>query len=1288
MQFLLYSKVMAKGAGMPVKISPYIWPNEYVLGMLHPVIRAWFTSKYASFTDVQRRAIPLIHRGKSVLMMSPTGSGKTLAAFMSAINELFILASEGRLENKVYVVYVSPLRALSNDIKRNLEEPIEGIKEIAEELGIEIPEIRYLVRTGDTKQSERAKMLKKAPHILITTPETFAIVITSPKFRQLMKDVKYIIVDEIHELCSSKRGVHLSLAMERLQEYVGKPIVRIGMSATQAPIEEIAKFLAGGEVVGGKWTPRDVYIVKSSFQKDIDILVHSPGDLVKEGPEVVNARMYELLRRYIEDHRTTLVFTNTRSGAEAVSYKLKEVGVEGVGTHHSSLSPEVRLKVEEDLKKGRLKAVVTSTSLELGIDIGYVDLVCEIGSPKSISRGIQRIGRSGHAISATPKGRFIAINRGDLIECAVIAKCAKMGKIDRVRIPENSLDVLAQHIVGMSLERKWGIDEAYRVVRRAYPYRNLPYEEFLLVLKYLGGEYKELESLNVYRKIWVDFEEGVFGRKKGSRVIYNLNVGTIPEETKYAVVLRDQRRVVGYLSEDFAMELKSGDIFVLAGTTYEFLGFKGTKIYVREAPGRRPTIPSWVGEMLPRSYDLSIEVLKFRERLEREIREYLVGKKTKKDVLDFLMREYYLDHRAAEVLFEFSLDQVLFSGYIPSFQNLVIEHYRESSRRNHIVFHFPFGRKVNDALSRAYAAAMASQYGINVRVTVTDDGFMLTTEEPVYLSEEDVTRLVTPESIEEILKASIRNTELFNQKFRHCAVRAFMILRNYKGHEISAKSQYIKAMMLLEASKKFEEGHPIFMETYREILTQHMDVDGAKEVLKNISSGLWRVRVLPPTETPMPFSHEIIASGYEDVVLMEDRALVLRRLLQRIKTRIAEKEVEFKDLDYLENYYKLKRGLIIKGLRKEDLLELLERVGFIPLTGSENIYERFMVSERTLRRWINELIEEGAVSIISPRRRRYITLKKYEKFFSILLKRPKEVDMEEVERLISSWNEGKRDKDALRRISQLESMGVVEVYKLTERGIPLFRMKKPIKDKVSPVEAYKFVITKLLYSHGPLTVDEIRVKLRAPEEHTEHIKRALTELEQNGIIVRGLFRAFDEVQYMLRSDYEVLKRRPILEHAVLRYILEKSSSRDHARAHSNTVSYKIINALKQSIMEQKTSVLMVNRRGEIEEVSLNIRACDLLRDLERDVDDIIGIIGPGDSIGGIFTGYRDDLHNLVAGRCVIAHLKDGALTPAEGVDESTIRYVIERLKSKTGAEKCTKMLNMEDLSSVSKDISR
>ncbi len=1242
---------------MGVKISPYVWPDDYVLGMFHPIVRMWFMRTYSSLTDIQRRAIPLIHKGKSVLMISPTGSGKTLAAFMSAINELFILASNKALENKVYVVYVSPLRALSNDIKKNLEGPIEGIKKLAEDFGLEIPEIRYFVRTGDTKQYERSKMLKKAPHILITTPETLSIVITSKKFRELLKDVKYVIVDEIHELCSSKRGVHLSLSLERLQEYVGKPIVRIGMSATQAPVEEIARFLVGGEVKNGVWVPRDVYIVKSTFQKDLEILVHSPGDIVTEGPEAVNRKMYEMLIDYIKRHRTTLVFTNTRSGAEAVSYKLKELGLESVGTHHSSLSPEVRLKVEDDLKNGKLKAVVTSTSLELGIDIGYVDLVCEIGSPKSISRGIQRIGRSGHAVHAKPKGRFIAISAGDLIECAVIARCAKMGKIDRVRIPENSLDVLAQHIVGMSLERKWHIDEAYHVVKRAYPYRNLSYDEFLSVLEYLGATDERLENLNVYRKIWVDFKEGVFGRKKGARVIYNLNIGTIPEETKYAVVLYDKKKIVGFLSEDFATELKHGDIFVLAGNTYEFLGFKGTRVYVRPAPGKRPTIPSWIGEMLPRSYDLSIEVMKFRESVEDLVKKVLNGRISKEDVIKYLMKEYYMDKKAANVIFNLFKNQILTAGFVPSFRSITIEHYIDEYGKYHIIFHYPFGRKVNDALSRAYAAAIGAKHRISVGITVTDDGFMLTLPKMIVLDEETIKELVTPENIEQILKDSLRNTELFNQRFRHCAVRAFMILRNYKGYEISAKNQYLKAMNILRASKELEKTHPVFIEAYREILTQHMDINGAKAVLSNIISGKWKLRVILPTDVPMPFSHEIIATGYEDVVLMEDRATVLRKLLQKVKTKVLQENVEFKDVDYLDRYFKLKRWLIIKGVTKDDLVNAVRTLGYIPLSGSENIFERFIVKESVLRRWISEMLESNVMTTVFLGRR-YLTLKDYEKYFSIFFSNDIPEDINEI---IEKWNKSKsKDQELSRIIRKLESQGIIKVVKF-EGTRPIYDLRRVDEvESVDPVEAYKFLVEKVLYSYGPNTVEGIRAKLRVSSEHRGFIQEALKALEDNNIVVRGYFTSTEGVQYMLRKDYENIKRAPILEHAAILFAIDSSWKLIHEQSSKNI----LVNALKKKIRNTFNDVVIVNRDGDLEIIKLNTRAVDVLRDLEKRSGDIFGIIPPNNPLGRLFYEYNNCCENIVLGRRVIGYIKGNDITKLENVDNSTLEYVLSKIKEK------------------------
>ncbi|MCL2890366.1 MAG: DEAD/DEAH box helicase, partial [Methanomassiliicoccaceae archaeon] len=431
-----------------------VYGKEEVMGMMEPLVSAWFGERFDSLTEPQAKAIPMIHQRKNVLVSSPTGSGKTLTAFLSIINELTRYAAEGRLEERTYCIYISPLKALANDINRNLNTPLKEMMDVARERGMSVPEIRVAVRSGDTTQYERQKMLRKPPHILITTPESLAMVLEAPKFKERLRNVEWVILDEIHDICDSKRGAFLSITLERLRAHCDNDITRIGLSATLAPIEAIAGFLAG--VDNGK--ARDVTLVESGTRKQLDLKVICPtDDMTTLSSEIVNSKMYDQLKELIDEHETTLVFTNTRSGAESVVYKLKERGMENIAVHHSSLGKETRLDVEERLKRGEIKCVVSSTSLELGIDIGSVDLVCQVGSPKSVAKGLQRIGRSGHSMGRTAKGRLLVFDQDDLVECAVMCRAAHRGDIDRVGIPENCLDVLAQAVVGMSLDSRWDV---------------------------------------------------------------------------------------------------------------------------------------------------------------------------------------------------------------------------------------------------------------------------------------------------------------------------------------------------------------------------------------------------------------------------------------------------------------------------------------------------------------------------------------------------------------------------------------------------------------------------------------------------------------------------------------------------------------------------------------------------------------------------------------------------------------------------------------------------------------
>ncbi|MCD6525057.1 MAG: ATP-dependent helicase, partial [Thermococcus sp.] len=581
------------------------YSDEEIFSILSEPVREWFKRKFGSFTPPQRYAVMEIHKGENVLISSPTGSGKTLSAFLSAINELILLGKEGKLEDKIYVLYVSPLRALNNDIKRNLEGPLAEIKEVAKELGYELPEIRVGIRTSDTSSYEKSKMIRKPPHILITTPESLAIALNAPKFRERLKTVKYLIIDEVHALAENKRGSHLALSVERLQEMAENKFVRIGLSATIHPLEEVAKFVFGFDDDG---KPRPGLIVDVSFAKQTEIRVESVvEDLIYTPAGALSEALYKRLAELIREHRTTLIFTNTRSGAERVAFNLKKRYSEFEGlieAHHSSLSREVRLDVEEKLKRGELRAVISSTSLELGLDIGTIDLVVLIGSPKSVNRALQRIGRAGHRLHEVSKGVILALDRDDLVEVTVLAHNARNRRLDRVRIPKNPLDVLVQHLLGMALNKVWDVEEAYRVVKRAYPFRDLPFEDFMSVLKYLAGEYTGLEERKVYAKIWL--EDGKFGRRgKMTRAIYYMNVGTIPDEAKIRVYTMD-KKLIGTVEEEFAERLMPGDIFVLAGRTYEFVKSRGNKLYVIPREGAKPTIPAWFSEMLPLSFDLAL----------------------------------------------------------------------------------------------------------------------------------------------------------------------------------------------------------------------------------------------------------------------------------------------------------------------------------------------------------------------------------------------------------------------------------------------------------------------------------------------------------------------------------------------------------------------------------------------------------------------------------------------------------------------------------------------------------
>ncbi|WP_456394293.1 DEAD/DEAH box helicase [Thermococcus sp.] len=1376
------------------------YTDEEIFEILSEPVREWFKRRFGTFTPPQRYAVVKIHRGENVLISSPTGSGKTLSAFLAAINELILLGKEGRLEDKIYVLYISPLRALNNDIRRNLEEPLREIRRVAKELGYELPEIRVAVRTSDTSPYQKQKMVRKPPHILITTPESLAIALNAPKFSQRLKTVKYVIVDEVHALAENKRGTHLALTLERLQNLAGE-FVRIGLSATIHPLEEVAKFVFGFNDDG---TPRSGLIVDVSFAKKTKINVESVvEDLVYTDAGTLSEALYRRLHGLIEKHRTVLIFTNTRSGAERVAYHLKEhfpEYAELIEAHHSSLSRDVRLEVEEKLKRGELRVVVcvagnskiltdsgikmikelhgneaitaiengktrlvkfrkphkikysaegllirtalgfeisatkehrfltvnkngnlewtearnlkagdyiavlrkftsveeeveiseflpdsaylhlkrdflnklkremqgnhgsintfakrmglsrsyltkqlngvypfrwsllrkilkefsleissgdvikittdkgkyqmppsftpfmarllgfwiadgswksgtitlfssdlemlekygemakkefgvrpiirkqnistyglelsfkilmemfkilvdnksrkskngafpnvlyilplenrkqflsgyfdgdgylevkngrifsagfitfnkdfaegirdlllsfgiiasirertynevrvfggriipkrgtaytvavlggeylrrffeiiepwkkrlkkieefkfsgysnkdvipnmgkklrsirlrlgistyrlqkelynpekveigtrqisrrnmirllrfylkkaeekgdenltheikellnlaegdiffdkikeikstfideaygiidsetenyvvngfisknSSTSLELGIDIGSIDLVVLIGSPKSVNRALQRIGRAGHRLHEVSRGIILVLDRDDLVECTVLAHNARNKRLDRIKIPQNPLDVLVQHVLGMALERVWEVEDAYRLVRRAYPYRNLSFEDFMSVLRYLAGEYAGLEEKRVYAKIWFDEREGKFGRRgRMTRAIYYMNTGTIPDEAKINVYTLD-KRFIGTVEEEFAERLMPGDIFVLAGRTYEFKKSRGNRIYVRPREGAKPTIPAWFSEMLPLSFDLALDIQRFR----REVKQLLENRRARR----FLMKKYGIDEKAAGAILGYFREQARYS-VIPDDETLLVEEVLEENRAKYF-FHTLIGRRANEALSRAFAYLVSKKKRCNVGIAISDNGFMLILPGNRRLSEEEIKALFQLEDLRETLKRALDNTELLKRRFRHVANRGLLVLRRYMGRKKSLSRQQLNAQTLLRLLKKNHPDFPLIKEVYREIMEDKMDIENAGLFLSWVKEGKIRV-VVERNGLPSPFAFNLEVIGATDVVLMEDRRELIKQLHRKIMAMV------------------------------------------------------------------------------------------------------------------------------------------------------------------------------------------------------------------------------------------------------------------------------------------------------------------------------------------------------------------------------------------------------------------
>jgi ATP-dependent helicase Lhr and Lhr-like helicase len=847
-----------------------------VLDGFHPLLSEWFDARFARATEPQLRGWPLIRSGRDVLISAPTGSGKTLAAFSIALDGLLKLASRDGLADEVKAVYVSPLRALSNDIHKNLEVPLAEVRTLARQRDLFLAPIRTAVRTGDTPAADRQRMLRKPPHILVTTPESLFIFLTAAKSRELLRSVETVIVDEIHALADDKRGAHLAVSLERLERLVlesGRPRPqRIGLSATVKPVDEVGRFLSPAAAV-----------VPIGHRRDMELSVEVPRDeLSAVATNEMWSEIYDRLAELIRAHRTTLVFVNTRRLAERVAHHLEErLGHEAVLAHHGSLSRSLRLRAEDALKRGAIRAVVATASLELGIDVGTIDLVCQIGTPRSIGVALQRVGRSGHFLGAVPRGILFATTRDELVECAALVRAIRKGELDALGIPESPLDILAQQVVAASSTDDWDEDDLFETIRRAYPFRNLAREDFESVLTMLSegiATSRGRTSAYVHR----DRVNRRLRGRRPARLTAITSGGAIPENASYYVVAEPDEKVVGTLDEDFAVESMAGDVFLLGTHSWRIRRVESGRVRVEDARGAAPTVPFWRGEAPGRTIELSNEVSLLRE----DTHELLAG--GREVAITAVAGAAGLCRRGAEQLVQYVDDGTRALGAVPSFTTVVIERFFDESGGMQLVVHAPFGSRINRAWGLSLRKRFCRSFNLELQAAATDNGIIVSLSEQHAFPLDIVPAFVKTRTVEHVLTQALLAAPMFAARWRWNLGRALAIPRFVGGKKVPPPIQRMRADDLLAAVFPDQAAcaenltgeiripdHPLVKETIGDCLHEAMDLEGLRSVLEGLESGAIRA-VVKESVTPSPFSHEIVnANPYaflDDAPLEERRA--------------------------------------------------------------------------------------------------------------------------------------------------------------------------------------------------------------------------------------------------------------------------------------------------------------------------------------------------------------------------------------------------------------------------------
>jgi ATP-dependent Lhr-like helicase len=1043
----------------------------------HPLVRKWFAETLGKPSEPQRKGWPAIASGSHTLILAPTGTGKTLAAFLWELNALIVDGMKEPLGNAVHLLYISPLKALNNDIQRNLEQPLSELRRRFEAEGKAFPEIRVAVRTGDTPPSARAKMLRKSPHILITTPESLNIMLTSIRGRGMFHSVRAVIVDEIHAIAGSKRGSHLALTLERLEALTTSAPQRIGLSATQRPLDEVARFLGGCEkTVGNEAEFRQVTVVDCGLTKKMEIKVQSPvPDLGNVGGSVWPA-VAPLVLDHIRASKTTLVFVNNRAQAEKIASRVNALAEEEIAQpYHGSLSRERRHMLEERLKAGGLRALVTTSSLELGIDIGSVDLVIQLQSPKRVAAALQRIGRAGHTLGVASRGILVPTFRDDAMEIAAIVAAMKAGEVEPTHVVQNALDVLAQVIVAAASVDDWNAGDLYDLARRSYPYHRLTRSAFDEVLSMLSGKYpSDIASELEARVTWDRVTDRVTG-DRAARMTAVISGGTIPDRGLYTVNLPDRTRL-GELDEEFVHESRVGDVFQLGSTTWRIAAIEHDRVIVNPAPGMAARMPFWHGEYGARSLDLSHRVGELRRELSAGVS------------VQELEKKYGCDSATANTLTQYVAAQRAATAIVPDDENIVVEHFRDETGSVRVVIHAAFGGRVNAPWGMALAQrAREALGGSDVQVQTTDDGVML--RMPDLGSPVPVMSLLglSAQEAEQLVMEEVGGTSLFGARFRMNAGRALLLPRGSPRRRMPLWLQRLKSLDLLQTVQQFPS-FPILVETYRDVLQDAFDMNGLKTVLDEIEKGAISIHVVQ-TETPSPFAASL-QFGFvmdwhygDDTPRAEQRAALLsldRSLLGEVMGEEAGDDIT---LDAIRQIVAERSGYAPgrRARTADELAHLLDRAG--DLTEAE-LGARVATDDEGVRgNPFSDLMSGGravTVTLGTDREERYILAETYPRYVSAF---------------------------------GAETLGNVRVPAVLREAV------------MTPAAARREILARFIALSGPVTVREIHQRYGWDERW---IETRLTEWQRTGKLVRGRFRSeYTDPEWCSRRIAEVARRRAL-----------------------------------------------------------------------------------------------------------------------------------------------------------------